>query len=386
MAVKLVRNVVLQGIVESTAGTDPGSGYVAVRADEAAIPDMGVTSTPRTVVQSSMSKLSPSLTQRRWDMSATVELAGGGYSAGIVTAAHDWMFRAAALEQSDCLVLTIDNPVGTFTVGELVEKTVGGDDVGYVAWATSTELGLYDVTTATSIADNDGLTGASSSATADINVTILDGHAYRPRSPRASKDTATYHAYLDGIRHISTYTRSTMTMNLSVGPKPTAVFGLSGIYATPTDTANPSATYQAITAPDFKGVTTVFGSVTLSDIGFTTIGIDSGNSIVPRIDAQQSDAIIGFEHTDRDMTFTWDPEVSAISDYNPYALADAQTESRFHTRWGSTQGNRHAIEFPKSIVSGVTRGERDGIAIYNLTFTPEDSNSVDDTQFFYFIY
>ena len=386
MAVKLYDNILVQGIVESTAGTDPGSGYTSVRVDQAAVPTMGFDSAPRNIVLPSHSKLSPSLTGRRWEMTAAMEIVGGGYSGGITEPAMSWAWQAAALEKSDAYVLTMDNVVGTFEVGELVELTTGGDDIGYVAAVSSTELLLYDVTTATTVSDNDGMTGATSGATADVNGTPQDGLAYRPTSTRSEKKTATIHAYLDGIRKISTYSRAGLSLALGIGPKPSASFSFQGVYSTPTDTANPTASFQSVTPPDFHGGTVVFGSVTMTDIAFTSIGVDLGNVIAARQSAEASDAIIGFEHTDRDVTATFDPEVSAISDYNPYSLADAQTQQTLQYRWGSTQGNRHLVHMGGAVITSVGDTERNGIAVYNLGFNCEAVNSVNDSEFIYIVY
>ncbi len=384
MSVKSTRSILIQGELETTRGTDPAGTKVPVLVNPGSIAVVSETSTPRDVVTDSFTKLSPSISGSLWNLPCTVELAGGGVG---TPPPMDWMLQSSGLLRSDAAVIAISAPSGTFEVGEdVVNTTQTSQAVGKVGAASATELIIYELQNMP--ATSDVLTGSSSSATGTTGTTAA-GYAYRPTSERDEIKTSAIYAYMGGagaIKKVMLGTLSTCVFNIGVGPKPNAEFNFQGIYQAPTDEAAPTANYSTVVAPDSHNGTSVFGAVDLSDIAKESIVIDLGNEIVQRLDLDAADAIKGLELTNRTVTSTWDPEISNISDFDPYAIKKAQTKTHFQYRWGSDAGNRHIVDHPASVISAIAEVDRNGIGAYNITFNPEGINGVKNSEFLYVIY
>lgn len=374
---------IIRVVEEATIGTDPGSGYTAILADEAGMPVSGAVVTPRKTVQPSFSQKKPSLSQRQWSATRSVELGGGGISGSLVVPPTDPLLKAAGMKRTAGYIITVDAASGTFTVGEQVTNTTqAAEVVGYVVSATATELVLYNITNPP--ADDDVLLGQSSGAGATMDTTLVDTFVYQNWTIRSDLVTATIHDFMDGLQTVIKGARSTVQFNFSHPDKPMAVFGIQGLYASPTEVTNPAVTYSTVEPPDCFPAIMSFGSAVLTDIAIENVSFDTGNQIVSRPDIKVADALIGFEITGRSAPrVTLDPEVSAtLADLNAHAQWTARTDNVLSYQCGSTLGNIIRCIVPVAVIDEAAFADRNRLLTYGLTAGMYETPNIDDAEFF----
>lgn len=391
---KLSRRMVVETAIETTVGTDPGSGYTAI------LTNTGSTITgkgeviKRDVVRQSFSPAGSVIGAKEFDFSFPIELKGGGVNTGVPVEPEITTFlQACGLVKSDALVVTVDSytkATHAFAIGEVLTKT-GPANIGTIFDVVDTGTGtatlyLRDITVANIPTAASAVTGAVSTATGNV-VATTRGLCYRPTSDRASMKTATIHYNLDGVRHIATACRGTFTLDLSVGKYGAFQFNLQGSYSDPTDVALPSVSYSTIIPPVVFGAGLTIGDLDMTKTATTQITYDMGNTIVPRNDVNAAEGRLGFEITGREPKGSLNPEMVTLADYNLWSLWKAATPARVYCQIGSTAGNRCRLLIPAAVYTDISYQNRDGIATYQMPFTCKegtDGTNGDNEVYFLF--
>lgn len=375
---KFTRRTVVLGVLETTPGTDPGAGYAAILTNEGAEINPEAEFTQRNTVRATFSPTGGVVGQKRWTINLPVELKGGGSNAGAIVAPElDWALQSCAMKKEDGRVVEVDTVTGTFEPGEAINLTTGGTLVGTLVDAViSAAAGTLIIRDdqGTALVDGDGLTGASSGATASINLTMDEALIYRPITTRTDQKSATIRFSKDGIRHVATNVRGNMSLDINVGSFGVCTFNLQGVYSDPTDTANPSATYSTITPPVAVNAGLAIGGWDMSTTAATQMQIDLANTVTVRNDFNSADGVAGIEITGRGTNGSINPEVAALSDHNPWTLWKNGTTQKIYATLGSSAGERIRLLVPKAQYQNFSYQDRDGIAAYQFPFLCQGDN------------
>ena len=385
---KLAKKVGILSVLETTPGTDPGSGYSGVLINEDGF-DIKPTGDKieRKALTTSLSPQGHVIGAKGYELTCQAELKGGGLSGSDVVAPElDTLIQACAMKKEDLLVLSVSSVSGTFEQGEEITDTTAGASLGYLAdvvvSGTSATLYIYAYT-GQAVTSGDTITGGTSSASGTAG-SSTEGLCYHPVSSESDMKTATIHCYRDGIRHVITYCMGTFDLNLQVGNYPVASFTLSGVYADPTDQSDPSVTYSDITPPLVLDAGLQIGSVDMSLTCATALAVGLKNTVSPRKCMNAADGISGYRITARSPAGSIDPETTDISSFNPWQdWKNAGTE-KIYCQIGSSAGNRIRPLVPNALYESVSYGNRDGILTYALPFTCKKGATGDDEFWLFF--
>lgn len=168
----------------------------------------------------------------------------------------------------------------------------------------------------------------------------------------------------DGERAVLSAARGTFVFNATVGQVPTFAFTFTGAYRDTSSAATASITPLAAVPPTFGDPTT---TVTFdgSNVAISTISIDLGNTVQPRVDANASNGMRGAVIVNRATRITLDPESSPIpwrTYFNTQAVVPLSVKVGSFTFTGQVQ----VIQAP--------RGDRDGILTRQITLATVDRN------------
>jgi hypothetical protein len=197
-------------------------------------------------------------------------------------------------------------------------------------------------------------------------ITASTSVAYNPVS--VNHGSATIHYYDDGVRHALTGCRGTAEIKLNAHGVPMLAFRMMGIYADPTDVANPATTLTSFQTPQpankvntptftINGVACVMRSYTLN----------LGNSLVYRELVGSQEVLI----SDREATLQAQVNAVTMATLNPFTLAKNQTSFAVSLVHGVGAGKIVTVNCPAcrmSRVEGYT--EQDGIREWPLAMTP----------------
>jgi len=146
-----------------------------------------------------------------------------------------------------------------------------------------------------------------------------------------------------------------------------AVCELKGVFQEPTnETALDSGSLDTEVAQNFKGTSvTLHGYAGLIIEGFT---FDMGQELVMRPSMAAADGFVSAIAISRAPTGTLNPEIPAISDFDPYTVMTAETLGALaFGAIGSVAGNIVTISMPKAQITAVSLAERAGMLIGDLT-------------------
>jgi hypothetical protein len=322
----------------------------------------------------------------------SVELAGSG-TAGTAPAYAD-LLRACGLAQTvtgtaltgtaaagaagSITLAAGTSAVNDFYVGQIVSITsgTGSGSAGVItAYNGTTKVATVSRTTAAFAP------AASSQYSIGPNVSfrpisIVDGVA----------DTSCTIVYnVDGVQHVLLGCRGTATINATLGEIPSISFTMTGIYTTPTDTAQSTYTLayanqappvvfksDAVSGYNFFGVTTCLQSVQL-DVGNEVVYkelIGCGKR-VDIVDGQTSGTVMMEATT----MATWNPFEASLTDNAPGRLSVVH---------GPTAGNRVSVVVPRVDLGQPTYARDQGTEMINVPFTALPSVVGNDD--FYLVY
>ena len=200
--------------------------------------------------------------------------------------------------------------------------------------------------------------GLASTIVASTSVT------YAPVSSSFSSCTILYN--IDGVQHAVTGARGTFTMTCELGQIPTLQFEMTGIYNTPTDTAQPAVTYAAQATPLIfrDGNTSAFSFFSYSGC-LMSVNMQLTNSVVYR-------ELVGCTKqvliTDRKPAGTVSIEAPTIATKDYFSVALGTSTGSLTFLHGTTAGNRVTFTSPQSDVTQPTYSDSDGIAMLNIPY------------------
>lgn len=386
---KLSQKVGVLAVLESTPGTDPGSGYsgVLINKDGFDIKPTGE-KIERNFLTTSLSPQGHVIGAKTYELTFQAELKGGGLSGSDVVAPElDVMLQACAMKKEDLLVLSLSSVSGNFEVGEeIIDTTASSASLGYLAdvVTSGSSATLYiHAYTGQAVTSGDTITGATSSASGTAG-SSQEGLCYHPVSSEADMKTATIHCYRDGIRHVITYCMGTFDLNMQVGSYPIASFSMSGVYSDPTDESDPSVSYSDITPPLVLNAGLQIGDVDMSLTCATALSVGLKNTVSPRKCINSADGVAGFRITSRAPAGSIDPEATDIASFNPWEKWKSAGTEKIYCNIGSQAGNTIRPLVPYALYDSVSYGNRDGLLTYELPFICKGGPSGGDDEFWLF--
>lgn len=144
---------------------------------------------------------------------------------------------------------------------------------------------------------------------------------YNPISE--AMESATIHFWIGGTQHILRGARGTATMRFPAQGIPYFEFELTGLWSQPAEAARPAPTLTAFQKPD---VVTDANTPTFSLNGVTMVlreaALALNNQVEPRLLVNSESIVI----PDRNDMLSARVEAVPVTTFNPYALANAQTQ------------------------------------------------------------
>ena len=186
---------------------------------------------------------------------------------------------------------------------------------------------------------------------------------YAPVSGSFSSCTITYN--IDGVQHLLTGCRGTVTMNCQLGQIPTLQFEMTGIYNAPTDTAQPAVTYSQVTPLIFKaGNTTGFQLFSYSGC-LASVNFNLANEVVYR-------ELVGCTKqvliTDRKPAGEVSIEAPTIAAKDYFAAALGTATGNLTFAHGTTGGNTVTFTASQVDVVNPSYSDMDGIQMLTVPY------------------
>ena len=164
-------------------------------------------------------------------------------------------------------------------------------------------------------------------------------------------------------------------------------FDFLGVYVDSADVAYPDlsgSTFDSTIPPLVESAAFAFQDVTAGSAIIRAFTVDMGNNIVPRWDASSASGIKSIIITDSNTTATIDPEEPLVGETG---WQSTDSDKRFSDNdvgafsivIGTAAGNKLTITAPAATVqvTGVSEGDRDGLAVDNVTLAfnaPDDED------------
>ena len=210
--------------------------------------------------------------------------------------------------------------------------------------------------------------GMSETIAASVSVT------YAPVSTGFESVTIAYHN--DGKRHLITGCRGTFSMSCQVGSIPTIAFDMTGLYATPTDTALPTATYTQQAQPlIFTHTNTSSFSVFSYAACLSEFSLNLGTATAYReLVGCTKEVVITDRKTEGSLMV--EEVLAATKDF--YGAATGEATGAITFVHGVTAGNILTLNVPYADLTMPSDGESDGIIMLTLPFTATPSSGNDE--------
>lgn len=363
MSVLLARQAQVAAKVEAVEGTAEAlTGAECLLVYDVAF-NPGVATYAREPARSTLSKLPSVRGVKLGTLSFRAELKGSGS----VATAPEWddFLRACGFAKAAVSSIAIGAITGgPFQAGETVTFAPSGATGRVVGdHATGVAALRYVVLTGAAL-NGDTITGATSAATAVASAgpAASKGWEYTPTS--TNPPSATLALFLDGLKHTLVGSRGNVTINAVVGEPGFLNFSFTGVYSGTADVALLTPTFDTVVPPVFLGVGLTFHGFTPI---FTTLGIDMGNVVEPRRNANAALGALSALITGRSPTATLDPELDLVANFDFFGKLRAGSEGRFACSMGDTAGNVITLGTPKCQVENIGPADRNGIAVGNLT-------------------
>lgn len=197
-------------------------------------------------------------------------------------------------------------------------------------------------------------------ATVSAGVSVV----YEPASD--NHESCTIHYFEAGKKFAMTGCRGTVSANVEVGAIAKLSFTLTGHVATPVDSPNPAASYDAVVPPVMVGAAFAVGGLaeTISALSF-----DLGNEIVTPANLNASDGYDEIRLVRRDVTGSFDPlsKLVAVNDVigDWRDMADKALTTGV---LGTVAGNQFKVDMPKIRYREISPGDRERLRTYQIGF------------------
>lgn len=374
------RRIIYVGL-ETTKGTETGD-YAAMEFEEGTAPTaIESDRIERNPLRASYTPSGYKTVGNRFTASGTYNFKPGGTSGGNPVAPEaSALLQACGLKKTDGLLMPISGVTGTFQVGEIVEKTSGGADIGTVYAVEADKIWVH-TKTLTPVA-TDGITGVTSTATATI-ATPTATFVYLPVSDPANQKTVSWKDNTDGLQKIATYVMG--SMKATIGNKDMIKMefsNLMGVYSAPTDTSLGTASFSSIEPPVCNPVSLILGSYTVADLCVQSVEFDLANTVSMVECLQADDAMAAVEITNRAPAGNLNMSATTIATFDPYTLAKAATKLKLAVTVNAagSAGQRVRFDCPAIQLGNPSESDNNGIVTYGLPFTM--TSTVEDGEFF----
>lgn len=186
---------------------------------------------------------------------------------------------------------------------------------------------------------------------------------YTPESTTFNSVTILYN--IDGVLHSVNGCRGTFSISGNRGEIPIITFTMSGLYATPTDTAALVPTYGAQAEPlVFRAGNTLNGQFHSFAACMSSFSFDYGNTVVFRDLANCNEQ---FLITERSSTGNVQIEATTMAQKNYFTSAAAGTQGNFTFQHGPA-ANRVTLTCPTTTITSIPYADEDSIHMLNIGF------------------
>ena len=198
-----------------------------------------------------------------------------------------------------------------------------------------------------------------------LSETISAGSSVTYAPVSSAFESVTIYYFADGVLHKMRGCLGTVQFDFTAKKVPVAKFTMTGLYNTPTDTANPTAVYTGFKIPKVVSNANTTGFNFNGYAGhMMSLTLDLKNSVQYR-------TLVGVEYvqiTDHDCGGACEFEMPSIADANLYDQAISQTVSTLALQHGTTAGNICTISSSKLIIVEPTLKEDNDVLMLSFTY------------------
>lgn len=177
--------------------------------------------------------------------------------------------------------------------------------------------------------------------------TIAAGVSVTYNPVTEAHESLSIYVWHDGVRYVLLGARGSVKFMISAQAIPVMEFTFTGLWQVATDTALPAPTYTAFRTPIVasRANTPVFSVAGASTLTLKDFALDLGNDVQNRflIGSSVDQVII----VDRAPALEMTIEAEPVATFNPYALAQAQTQVAVVLQHGVTAGRRATLNLPR---------------------------------------
>jgi len=186
----------------------------------------------------------------------------------------------------------------------------------------------------------------------------FDPTSTTPANMYGPATSCTIRGYYDGVRYLVAGCIGTVKLVAEVGKPAMFEFTFKGEYAEPTDNSPGTETPNSTLPPLVQGATiSVMGTALIC----TKLEIDVGNNVQERLSMGADNGILGYFIGSRNPTGAVDPELDTVSAFNFWNKFISNTEAATSLVIGSTAGNIITFTCPKSQLTAIPHGDRNGL-------------------------
>ena len=177
--------------------------------------------------------------------------------------------------------------------------------------------------------------------------------------------SVTFNIFKDGRKHIIAGAVGSLKGSFEAGKMAMMEFVFRGVYAEPTDSAPGTQTFNDVVPPLVAST-----SFTLMGDGnrvAAKFDFDFQNEVSERVDLESAGGLKGFLITNRNPQGAIDPEIDALATFNELNKLTTTTEASSSIVLGATAGNIITVTFPKTQITNVAYGDRNGIVTADIS-------------------
>lgn len=258
---------------------------------------------------------------------------------------------------------------------EVIGKTIARN----VVMSTFGTIGRVNIGEGLRISFTTELAGSGNNATAPRIDPLLKAMSFTGNTganntiytPNSDFNTAscTIYFYYDGRLHkLMGCVGESMKINAKASEFGTIEFTMRGLYASDhaSDVALPVGSYNQAAPPVCRSANVVIGAYTPVA---QALSLEVTNTVSPSYDINSANAVTRVRVTQREVKGTLDPEVVALSSWNPWTLWHNATESNISLTIGNATGNRLVITANNAQPSDPPKySARENIPVYTYGF------------------
>lgn len=210
----------------------------------------------------------------------------------------------------------------------------------------------------------------------DETIVAVTSVTYTPSSDLATHGSVTI-GYREGANYrVIAGCRGSVSIVATTGGFCKLTFNMKGKIDSETQTAAPTATFEAIDPEPFLNASFSIGTFAAP---ISQLTLDVANELALAPDPNDADGFGELRITSRKPQVSTDPEAEGISTKDWVALLRAGTSQAVVTgAIGATAGNKWALNIPLAYARGVGYGDREGLLTNTLEMGAEDTDGADD--------